>query len=1742
MFQMGSYTTGDEVEVWSNGQQAWNLGLVLEAPVVDCVIDGYAIPTGALKVQSPAGTKWILPDQIATSVRRPLSGVPAAPSSPRTSRPSVVGGATSAATAAGRCKQPGCGRPVQPGLTRGMKSFDTCCKRCVTSGGSGEHDANCGGAAPSGAAARKSSVLPDPRESADNLVTSAFRRVAKKVHPDKGGKLVDSQRLLAARQVWEDALRAASANGRPVSGKSSATSSSQFYLSWGAESRREFRIQSEAALLTYQGFNGLDHWRRFVSFVASSFKRWRVKHWCATLETNTDGTDHAHLMLQFTQVVDRTTRSFIFEGLRPNVATTDLGGEGFCKKRMQQSINRGMFYVWANKVGTQLDETGAQCLAGNYGPVWSTAPFRYQVLRAWPELQESADNLVTSAFRRVAKKVHPDKGGKLVDSQRLLAARQVWEDALRAASANGRPVSGKSSATSSSQFYLSWGAESRREFRIQSEAALLTYQGFNGLDHWRRFVSFVASSFKRWRVKHWCATLETNTDGTDHAHLMLQFTQVVDRTTRSFIFEGLRPNVATTDLGGEGFCKKRMQQSINRGMFYVWANKVGTQLDETGAQCLAGNYGPVWSTAPFRYQVLRLAGTAEAFSLESADNLVTSAFRRVAKKVHPDKGGKLVDSQRLLAARQVWEDALRAASANGRPVSGKSSATSSSQFYLSWGAESRREFRIQSEAALLTYQGFNGLDHWRRFVSFVASSFKRWRVKHWCATLETNTDGTDHAHLMLQFTQVVDRTTRSFIFEGLRPNVATTDLGGEGFCKKRMQQSINRGMFYVWANKVGTQLDETGAQCLAGNYGPVWSTAPFRYQVLRAWPELQESADNLVTSAFRRVAKKVHPDKGGKLVDSQRLLAARQVWEDALRAASANGRPVSGKSSATSSSQFYLSWGAESRREFRIQSEAALLTYQGFNDHAHLMLQFTQVVDRTTRSFIFEGLRPNVATTDLGGEGFCKKRMQQSINRGMFYVWANKVGTQLDETGAQCLAGNYGPVWSTAPFRYQVLGAWPELQKPLVWSLLITWSLQLGGEGFCKKRMQQSINRGMFYVWANKVGTQLDETGAQCLAGNYGPVWSTAPFRYQVLRAWPELQESADNLVTSAFRRVAKKVHPDKGGKLVDSQRLLAARQVWEDALRAASSNGRPVSGKSSATSSSQFYLSWGAESRREFRIQSEAALLTYQGFNDHAHLMLQFTQVVDRTTRSFIFEGLRPNVATTDLGGEGFCKKRMQQSINRGMFYVWANKVGTQLDETGAQCLAGNYGPVWSTAPFRYQVLGAWPELQESADNLVTSAFRRVAKKVHPDKGGKLVDSQRLLAARQVWEDALRAASANGRPVSGKSSATSSSQFYLSWGAESRRECRIQSEAALLTYQGFNGLDHWRRFVSFVASSFKRWRVKHWCATLETNTDGTDHVHLMLQFPQVVDRTTRSFIFEGLRPNVATTDLGGEGFCKKRMQQSINRGMFYVWANKVGTQLDETGAQCLAGNYGPVWSTAPFRYQVLGAWPELQESADNLVTSAFRRVAKKVHPDKGGKLVDSQRLLAARQVWEDALRAASANGRPVSGKSSATSSSQFYLSWGAESRREFRIQSEAALLTYQGFNGLDHWRRFVSFVASSFKRWRVKHWCATLETNTDGTDHAHLMLQFTQVVDRTTRSFIFEGLRPNVATTDLGGEGFCKKRMQQSINRGMFYVWANKVGTQLDETGAQCLAGNYGPVWSTAPFRYQVLGAWPEL
>ena len=72
----------------------------------------------------------------------------------------------------------------------------------------------------------------------------------------------------------------------------------------------------------------------------------------------------------------------------------------------------------------------------------------------------------------------------------------------------------------------------------------------------------------------------------------------------------------------------------------------------------------------------------------------------------------------------------------------------------------------------------------------------------------------------------------------------------------------------------------------------------------------------------------------------------------------------------------------------------------------------------------------------------------------------------------------------------------------------------------------------------------------------------------------------------------------------------------------------------------------------------------------------------------------MKPRADPNDLLGDGWCKKKLQESFNRGFFYVWADKVGTQRDEHGDQCVAGNYEPVWeSTVDCHYDMKSRWAE-----------------------------------------------------------------------------------------------------------------------------------------------------------------------------------------------------------------------------------------------------------------------------------------------------------------------------------------------------------------------------------------------------------------------------------------------------------------
>ena len=92
---------------------------------------------------------------------------------------------------------------------------------------------------------------------------------------------------------------------------------------------------------------------------------------------------------------------------------------------------------------------------------------------------------------------------------------------------------------------------------------------------------------------------------------------------------------------------------------------------------------------------------------------------------------------------------------------------------------------------------------------------------------------------------------------------------------------------------------------------------------------------------------------------------------------------------------------------------------------------------------------------------------------------------------------------------------------------------------------------------------------------------------------------------------------------------------------------------------------------------------------------MLQFRQVQDKSSKSFVFERIFPNASSNDYLNEGMGRRNPQQSIDRAFFYVFASKIGTVLDEANVPCVAGNYMPAWvgTVGIDTYRVQGRWPE-----------------------------------------------------------------------------------------------------------------------------------------------------------------------------------------------------------------------------------------------------------------------------------------------------------------------------------------------------------------------------------------------------------------------------------------------------------------
>ena len=135
---------------------------------------------------------------------------------------------------------------------------------------------------------------------------------------------------------------------------------------------------------------------------------------------------------------------------------------------------------------------------------------------------------------------------------------------------------------------------------------------------------------------------------------------------------------------------------------------------------------------------------------------------------------------------------------------------------------------------------------------------------------------------------------------------------------------------------------------------------------------------------------------------------------------------------------------------------------------------------------------------------------------------------------------------------------------------------------------------------------------------------------------------------------------------------------------------------------------------------------------------MLQFRSAVDCGTSRFSFEGTRPNASPHDYLGEGWCRNKLQQSINRGMFYVWAEKLGTARLAGGEPCVAGNYEPCWTKAAMTYQVLGKWPETLWKQRNLSTERYEDY---LYLTRDGVLARKRNLDAVREHEDSAAEQA-----------------------------------------------------------------------------------------------------------------------------------------------------------------------------------------------------------------------------------------------------------------------------------------------------------------------------------------------------------------------------------------------------------------
>ena len=99
------------------------------------------------------------------------------------------------------------------------------------------------------------------------------------------------------------------------------------------------------------------------------------------------------------------------------------------------SNDRGMFYVFADKIGTIFGSDDKPYTEGNYQPCWTACAKTYQVLEKWPEMLWKQRKVTTAVYESL---LFLTRDGVISRQRNLIACREQEESAALTAAVEER--------------------------------------------------------------------------------------------------------------------------------------------------------------------------------------------------------------------------------------------------------------------------------------------------------------------------------------------------------------------------------------------------------------------------------------------------------------------------------------------------------------------------------------------------------------------------------------------------------------------------------------------------------------------------------------------------------------------------------------------------------------------------------------------------------------------------------------------------------------------------------------------------------------------------------------------------------------------------------------------------------------------------------------------------------------------------------------------------------------------------------------------------------------------------------------------------------------------------------------------------------------------------------------------------------------------------------------------------------